>query len=72
MTGLLTNVVSIKLRKLNDRYRKLYQEVRTPQQAQQELELEKLRMDRRIFNINRELDQIEEEVVTDLYTETKR
>lgn len=67
MSKLITNIISIKLRKLNERYKEVYDAVTRLQERRHELELEKLRIERKIFSLNRELDEIEEAIVIDVY-----
>lgn len=63
---LITNVISIKLRKLNTEYRRLYDQILALQERKQDLELELLKVNTLIFNLNRRLDEIEEQIVDDV------
>ena len=63
---IITNIVSLKLRKLNAEYRALYNKVQNLQRTKNDLELELIKIERQVFETNRKLDKLEEEIVNDL------
>lgn len=66
MSKFLTNIISLRARKLSAEYKALYDKVVSLNSRKKDLELQVLAFDREIFSINRKLDKLEEKIIEDI------